>query len=75
MTRRTSLVVVVVVVVVFWCCFAPGKGAKNGLFWADWIFSAAGTCRRLHKKKKKTEFNSKNDEDFKNTITFGVGHG
>ena len=34
--------------------------------------ACAGGCT---KKKKKTGFNPKNDEDFKNTITFGIGHG
>lgn len=33
--------------------------------------ACAGGCT----KKKKTGFNPKNDEDFKNTIIFGIGHG
>ena len=60
----------------FLCVFSPPeKGRKTVFFGTTGLFSAAGTCRRLHKKRKKTEFNSKNDEDLKNTITFGIGHG
>ena len=60
---------------VFFVCFSsPEKGRKTVFFRPTGFFSAAGTCRRLHRKKK-TEFNSKNDEDFKNTISFGIGHG
>ena len=60
----------------FLCVFSPPeKGRKTVFFGTTGLFSAAGTCRRLHKKRKKTEFNSKNDEDFKNIITFGIGHG
>ena len=36
-----------------WCFFAPGKGAKNGLFWADWIFFGRWHMQEAAQKKKR----------------------
>ena len=43
----------------FFRVFAPGKGAKYGLFSADCFFSAAGPCRRLRKQQEENGFQLK----------------
>lgn len=44
-----------------------GKKRPN-LFWADWIFFG---CWHMQEAAQKTL----NDDNFKDTITFGIGHG
>ena len=66
----------------FFFFFAPGKGAKYGLVWADWFvfrpLAHAGGCgekKNICKKKKNIQLKKMINISKISSPSYGIGHG